>query len=111
MPTIFESNNLPVRNEAGATYTTLANPAMLGAEALQVERVSLDGGKSSEPISAMDAERFLYVIQGSGRAQVVSGTFPLAPESMLWIEPGDAFTLEAGADGLEVLVCLAPAGN
>ena len=109
MPTIFEPNNLPVRNEAGATYTTLANPAMLGSDALQVERVSLEAGKKSEPISAAQAERFLYVIQGSGQVQVGSETFPLAPESMLWIESGDTFALEAGADGLEVLISQAPA--
>jgi mannose-6-phosphate isomerase-like protein (cupin superfamily) len=109
MPTIFEPNDLPVRNEAGAKYTTLANPTMLGADALQVERVALDTGKSSGPATAVDVERFLFVIQGSGQAQVGSETFPLAPESMLWIESGDTFTLEAGADGLEVLVCRAPA--
>ena len=109
MPTIFEPNDLPVRNEDGATYTTLANAAMLGADALQEERAALDAGKSSEPATAVDVERFLYVIQGSGRAQVGSESFPLATESMLWIESGDTFALEAGVDGLEVLVCRAPA--
>jgi len=109
MPTIFESNDLPVRNEDGATYTTLVNAAMLGADALQVERISLEAGKSSEPVSAVDAERFVYVIKGTGQVQVGSEIFPLAPESMLWIESGDTFTLVAGADGLEVLVCRAPA--
>ena len=109
MPTIFEPNDLPARKEDGATFTTLTNPAMLGADALQVERVSLEAGKKSEPANAVEAERFVYVIQGSGKAQVGSEIFPLAPESMLWIESGDAFTLEAEADGLEVLVCKAPA--
>jgi quercetin dioxygenase-like cupin family protein len=109
MPTIFEPNDLPIKNEAGAKYTTLANPAMLGSDALQVERVSLEAGKKSGPVSAVESERFLYVIQGSGKAQVGSETFPLATESMLWIESGDTFTLEAEAEGLEVLVSQAPA--
>jgi len=109
MPTIFKPNDLPVRDEAGAKFITLANPAMLGADALQVERVSVTAGEKSEPSSAVDAERFLYVIQGSGQAQVGDETFPLAPESMLWIESGDTVTLEANAEGLEVLVCKAPA--
>ena len=109
MPTIFEPNDLPVRSKDGATYTTLANTAMLGADALQVERVALDAGKKTEPASAMGAERFVFVIQGTGQAQVGSETFPLAAESMLWIESGDTFTLEAGAEQLEVLVCRAPA--
>ena len=109
MPTIFEPNDLPVRNETGATYTTLANPAMLGADALGVERLSLEAGKKSEPASAVEAERFLYVIQGSGQARVGNETFPLSTESMLWLESGETFTLEAGADGLEILVSQAPA--
>ena len=108
MPTIFEPNDLPVSNQVGVTYTTLANTAMLGTDALGVERVVLEASKMSEPASAAGAERFLYVIQGSGQAQVGSESFPLAPESMLWIESGDSFTLEAGADGLEVLVSQAP---
>jgi mannose-6-phosphate isomerase-like protein (cupin superfamily) len=109
MPTIFEPNDLPVRNKEGATYITLANTAMLGADALDVKRIVLEAGKKSEPASAVEAERFLYVIQGSGRAQVGIETFPLTPESMLWIESGDTFTLEAGGEGLEVLVSQAPA--
>lgn len=109
MPTIFEPGDLPVRNQDGATYTTLANAAILGVDALQVERVALEAGKKSEPASAVDAERFLYVIHGTGQAHVGSEMFPLAPESMLWIEPGDTYTLEAGAKQLEVLVCRAPA--
>jgi mannose-6-phosphate isomerase-like protein (cupin superfamily) len=109
MPTIFEPNDLPVRNKEGATYITLANTAMLGADALDVKRITLEAGKKSEPASAVEAERFLYVIQGSGRAQVGIETFPLTPESMLWIESGDMFTLEAGGEGLEVLVSQAPA--
>lgn len=109
MPTIFEPNDLPVRNKDGVTYTTLANAPMLGADALQVERVKLDAGKSSEPATAVDVERFLYVIHGAGQTQVGQETFSLSTESMLWLESGDTFTLKAGADGLEVLVCRAPA--
>ena len=95
MPTIFEPNDLPVRNQDGATYTTLANAAMLGADALQVERVTLETGKKTEPASAVEAERFLYVIQGTGQAHIGDEMFPLAPESMLWIEAGDMYSLEA----------------
>jgi quercetin dioxygenase-like cupin family protein len=109
MPTIFEPDKLPVSHQNGTTYTILANAAMLGVDALQVERVRLESGQRTEPASAVDAEQFLYVVRGAGQAQVGSDTFPLAPESMLWIEPGDTFTLEAGEEQLEVLVCHAPA--
>ena len=109
MPTIFEPNDLPIRNQDGVTYTALANAAMLGADALQVERVALEAGKKSEPAGAVDAERFLYVIHGIGQAHVGDETFPLVPESMLWIEAGDTYSLEAGAEQFEVLICRAPA--
>jgi quercetin dioxygenase-like cupin family protein len=83
LPTIFKPNDLPVRNQGGAIYTTLANAAMLGTNALGVEHVTLEAGKKSEPASAVDAEQFIYVIRGSGQAQVGSEAFPLVPESML----------------------------
>lgn len=44
MPTIFEPDKLPVRHQNGTTYTTLADAAMLGVDALQVERISLEAG-------------------------------------------------------------------
>jgi mannose-6-phosphate isomerase-like protein (cupin superfamily) len=108
MPTIFESDKLPVRQVNGTTYTILANAAILGVDALQVERVRLESGQRTEPASAVDAERFLYVIRGTGQAHIGGETFPLAPESILWIEPGETFTLEAGKEQLEVLACRAP---
>jgi mannose-6-phosphate isomerase-like protein (cupin superfamily) len=48
-------------------------------------------------------------VRGAGLAYVGSKPFPLEPESMLWLEPGDTFSIEAGLDKLEVLVCQAPA--
>ena len=109
MPTIFEPNDLPIRNQDGVTYTTLANAAMLGADALQVERVILESGKKTEFAKAVEAEQFLYVILGTGQANVGDEMFPLVPESMLWIESGEKYTLQAGTEQLEILVCRAPA--
>jgi mannose-6-phosphate isomerase-like protein (cupin superfamily) len=109
MPTIFEPNDLPVRKKDGVTHITLADAARLGTDALQVEHVKVEAGKASEFASVMEAERFLYVIRGTGQAQVGDETFPLAPESMLWIEPGEMFTVEAGEEQLGALVCKAPA--
>ncbi len=109
MPTIFEPKDLPARKEGDATFTTLANAAMIGVDALQVERVILESGQKSEPASAGDGECFLFVIRGAGWAQVEDESFTLTPESMLWIESGEMFTLEAGEGQMEVLVCRAPA--
>jgi len=36
---------------------------------------------------------------------------PLNAESVLWLEKKESFHLEAGSDGLEVLLCQAPASG
>jgi len=110
MPTIFEAKDLPVTEKNGVNIATLANRAMLGTNALQVERVMLETGAKSSMFKATDAERFVYVIHGKGQAYVGEQAFPLDAESMLWLEKDDIFYLEAGTDGLEVLLCHAP-GN
>jgi len=110
MPTIFEPKDLPVTEMNGVNITTLANRAMLGTNALQVERIMLEASAKSSTFEAVDAERFLYVVRGKGKAFVGEQAFPLNAESMLWLEKGDTFYMEAGADGLEVLLCHAP-GN
>jgi len=111
MPTIFEPKDLPVTEKNSANIATLANRAMLGADALQVERVMLDAGAKSSTFESIDPERFIYVIRGNGQAYVGEQSFPLDVESMLWLEQNDTFYLEAGADGLEVLLCRAPANG
>lgn len=108
MPTIFNPSHLAVTRQSGATHTTLTDRAMLGADALHIERIALDPGAHTPPAQAPDAEHFLYVIRGAGSAHVGSKSFPLEPESILWLEAGDTCSLEAGADGLEVLSCRAP---
>jgi len=111
MPTIFEPKDLPVIEKNGANIATLANSALLGTNALQVERIVLAAGAESESFEASDAERFVYVIRGRGQAHVGEQAFPLVAESVLWLEKADTFYLEAGANGLEVLLCHAPANE
>jgi quercetin dioxygenase-like cupin family protein len=89
--------------------TTLADRDMLGVEALHVERIKLDPGVHTPAASVLAGEHFLYVIDGSGQARVGPHAFRLEPESILWLEPGDSYSLEAGADTLEVLLCHSPA--
>lgn len=108
MPTIFEPKDLPVKERTGFNITTLANQAMLGTDALQVQRVALEADARSESFKAENAERFMYVVRGKGRAIVDAQILPLAAESMLWLEKGDSFSLEASAEGIEVLLCHAP---
>jgi len=49
------------------------------------------------------AERFLYVVSGSGRLLVGGGTSELERESMVWLEPGDRYRIVAGESSLEIL--------
>lgn len=109
MPTIFESKDLPFTKKDGANVVTLANQAMLGTDALQVERILLEPGGASASYPPTDGERFLYVIRGKGQAYVGQQSFLLSAESVLWLEKEDTFYMEAGSDGLDVLLCQAPA--
>ena len=111
MPTIFEPKDLPVTEKNGSNVATLANSTLLGTNALQVERIVLAAGAESESFEASVVERFVYVVRSKGQAHVSEQAFPLEVESVLWLEKADTFYLEAGADGLEVLLCHAPASE
>jgi len=111
MPTIFNPEDLPVKRQNGVASTTLADGAMVGSRALQIERVRLEAGSHTQSGRAIGAERFLYVVSGAGRARVGEAAYPLEAESVLWIESGDGFWLEAPTEELEVLICRAPAGE
>ncbi|HEX9837990.1 MAG TPA: hypothetical protein VGA72_01515 [Anaerolineales bacterium] len=109
MPTIFEPKDVPVTKKNGTRIAELANSAMLGTNALQVERIELEAEAKTSLFEAVDAERFVYVIRGSGQAYVGEQAFHLDAESLLWLGKDDTFYLEASADRLEVLLCHAPA--
>ena len=109
MPIIFDPKDLPVTDKNGVYIATLANQAMLGTNALHVEKILLQPGAASASYLPKDGERFLYVIRGTGQAYAGQQAFPLSAESVLWLEEGDTFYLVAGSDGLDVLFCQAPA--
>lgn len=75
-----------------------------GTLALEARRLVLGAGERAER-RAPDGETMLYVIAGGGS---VSGS-PLARESLVWLDPGERYELEAGPGGLELLE--AAAGN
>jgi quercetin dioxygenase-like cupin family protein len=108
MPTIYDASNLETNRRGGVARTALANLALLGSDALVVERLTCEPGAQTPAASAPGQEKFIYVIRGAGVARVGSESFSLETESMLWLDLGDIYTLEAGADGLEILVCRAP---
>jgi hypothetical protein len=47
-----------------------------------------------------DGETMAYVVEGRG----VTALGPLAPESVVWLDDGDALAIEAGPGGLVLLV-------
>jgi len=109
VPTIFEPKDLLLDEKTGVA--TLANQAMLGTDALQIKRITLNENSKSESYDAENAERFVYVISGKGQAQVGNESFPLEAESVLWLDKGDAFHFETESDKLELLLCYAPVGE
>jgi mannose-6-phosphate isomerase-like protein (cupin superfamily) len=109
MPIIFDPKDFPVLEKNGINMVTLANRAMLGTDAFQVERITLKAGEKSPTFEPSEKERFVYVIRGNGQAHVEDQSLPLESESVVWLEKGDAFSLEAGSGSLEVILCQAPA--
>ena len=111
MPMILEPKDLTVIQKDGANVTMLAEYSKIGTNALQVERIELKAGAKTPFYEAADAERFIYVIRGNGGGYIRDQKYPLEAESVLWLAREEKFYLEAGAGGLEVLFCRAPAGE
>ncbi len=97
----------------GVAAVSADDPAAFKVETAQVVgtdvRITLDPGARTQPAHASNAEHFVYIIRGAGQARVGSQLYPLEPESILWLEPGDTYAFEAGAGALEMLLCRAPA--
>ena len=72
---------------------------------LKVGRRRLDPG-ATDRIPLRGRENFAYVIAGSGTAAASppTGRFALATESMLWLGPCDELSVEAGLDGLDLMI-------
>ncbi len=107
MPVVKDTADLPVQVTDGVTETLVAGPAVFGAPVpMRMRRVALERGRTAA-LDAGGAEVMAYVVAGGGAMAVAGERHELAPESMAWIEPGP-FELEAGDEGLVVLVAEAP---
>jgi mannose-6-phosphate isomerase-like protein (cupin superfamily) len=73
---------------------------------LKVRRFLLDADVTAELVPPRGAEAFAYVIAGSGTAAASppAERFALATESVLWLGPCDELSVEAGLDGLDLMV-------
>jgi quercetin dioxygenase-like cupin family protein len=73
---------------------------------LKVRRFLIDAGVTARLVPPRGAEAFAYVIAGSGAAAASppAERFALGTESMLWLGPCDELSVEAGLDGLDLMV-------
>ena len=104
MPTIIHLEETPIlRAGAGWQEIGLTAPDTFAEPTLIARRWVLEAGVRGPRLEHGDAEQLLYVIRGDGVAVVDGEELPLADESVLWLESGEAYCLVAGDAGLEIL--------
>lgn len=110
MPIIVKPDDMPTKRSGdGWQEIALTGGDVTSDSAMVARRWSLQPNARGPRVShSHDTEEFLYVIMGSGVALVGSERLPLEHETVLWLEPGDSYQLEAGEDGLEILQGYAP---
>jgi quercetin dioxygenase-like cupin family protein len=89
---------------AGWTLSLLADARHVPGMAMAARRWDLEPGVATPARSAAGgAERFLYVIAGTGRVRTGGEVLEVEREDMVWLEPGDEFGLESPVGPLAVL--------
>jgi quercetin dioxygenase-like cupin family protein len=109
MPIIVKPEEIRIHRQGeGWTAITLADSQIISAPAMVARRWSLEPRARGPEMTQGEAEELLYVIRGSGIALVEGERLPLEPETVLWLESGDRYQIEAGENGLEILQGYAP---
>ena len=109
MPIIINQDSTSViRQGDGWQETLLANHQFIGSPAITARRWSFQAGARGPELEHGDYDEMLYVISGSGTAQVNGQVLELSLESVLWLEAGDRYRIQAGPAGLELLQGIAP---
>ena len=109
MPVIIEPDVMKViQKEDGWTETTLADSLLINSLGMVARRWSFKPGSRTHEIHHGDHDEMLYVIAGSGITRVGSQELSLEPETLIWLEPGDHYFIQASAEGLEILQGFAP---
>jgi mannose-6-phosphate isomerase-like protein (cupin superfamily) len=104
MPEFRHPAEMEVDRGSGWTRTGLADGASVPGLPMSAWRWDLAGqAQVAEEVRGEPAERFLFVLAGSGWARVGGEEFQLGREDMVWLEPGESFTLAADPGGLAVL--------
>lgn len=111
MPVIIESDVMKViQKEDGWIETTLADSRLINGLGMVARRWSFKPGTRTHEIQHGDHDEMLFVLAGSGIAQVGSQVLSLEPETLVWLEPGDRYFIQASVEGLEILQGIAPGG-
>jgi mannose-6-phosphate isomerase-like protein (cupin superfamily) len=114
MPVIRHLNELAQQRGPGWTRLDWAGAAVFGEPVpMEAHRYRIEAGAAGPDITLGAQEAFAYVIAGMGRGLAGGESYPLAPEGVLWLAGCDGLGLEAGPDGLDVLVAEStlPAGG
>lgn len=109
MPVIIEPDVMKVIQKGdGWTETTLADSRLISNLGMVARRWSFKPGARTQEIQHGDHDEMLYVMTGNGIARVGSQDLSLEPETLIWLESGDRYLIQAGAEGLEILQGFAP---
>lgn len=103
MPTRIEAEKMPKRANEGWEETILADLAETEAGSVRLCRWALEPWAWSPEQRHGRAEGFLYVARGGGTLWANGRAWPLAPETVVWLEPGDRYRVQAGEEGIEIL--------
>jgi quercetin dioxygenase-like cupin family protein len=105
MPVIRHLNELTQQDGPGWTRLDWAGTAVFGEPVpMEARRYRIEPGTSGPDITLGAQEAFAYVIEGGGTALAGGESYPLSRESVLWLAGCATLTVEAGPDGLDVLI-------
>jgi hypothetical protein len=105
MPVVRQRSEMPTRQGTGWTETVCAGPAAFGAPVgMQARLFTLAPAAAMPPVPVAAQEAMVYVVAGSGTAEVGAEQYPLERESMLWLSPATEIVFTAGPDGLECML-------
>ena len=105
MPVVRHRSEMTTRQGTGWTETVCAGPAAFGAPVeMQARLFTLVPAAAMPPVPIAAQEAMVYVVAGSGTAQVGEEQYPLERESMLWLSPAAEIAFTAGPDGLECML-------
>ena len=108
MRRIARQEEMEVRTADGVRELVVAAPSSFGDLAVELRRLDVDPGASATADAPDAGEYVVYVIGGDGSVRTGGEEVPLAPESVVWLDPGERCEIVAGPSGLQALAAHAP---